>query len=125
VSVVDGDLDGGRDGATGDDAGRRARVAEALARLRAGVDQRRGELASAGAGSDEARRRLVELQRLEWVQEPLCVSPRPVVGRWLVFARKAFFHLFHKWYARPIVRQQNEFNRAASQLGRELTAAQL
>lgn len=104
--------------------GQDQRVAEVLERLRAGVAQRRGEVASAGAGREELRLRLVELQRLEYVQEPVCTSPRPVVGRLLVFARKAFFHLFHKWYARPLLHQQNEFNRAASQLAQELAATQ-
>lgn len=111
--------------AGGDD--REERVARTLAQLRAGVRQRRGELATlsgGAAGRDEARLRLLEVERLEFVREPVATSPRPGVGRLLVFARKAFFHLFHKWYARPLLHQQNELNRALGQLGRELAAGQ-
>jgi hypothetical protein len=103
---------------------RTERVARALAQLRAGVRQRRGEAATLSGGRDEARLRLLEVQRLEFVREPLASSPRPILGRLLVVARKAFFHLFHKWYARPILHQQNELNRALSQLGQELATGQ-
>jgi hypothetical protein len=34
------------------------------------------------------------------------------------------FHLFGKWYARPLVMQQNEHNRAVSQLLEDLVAGQ-
>jgi hypothetical protein len=100
------------------------RVAHALAALKAGVLQRRGELAAIGGGREQARVHLVELQRLEFVREPICASRRPLVGRALVFARKVFFHLFQKWYARPILQQQNDFNRAVSQVARGLAAGQ-
>jgi hypothetical protein len=115
----------------GDDArppagalGSEERVARALASLKAGVRQRRGELATIAGGREQARVHLVELQQLEFVREPICASRRPLVGRALVFARKAFFHLFQKWYARPILQQQNDFNRAVSQVARGLAAGQ-
>ncbi len=91
------------------------RVAEVLARVRAGVRQRQAELATL-AGGEEAKLRLLELKTLEYVEEPLAVSPRPVVGRALVFLRKASFHLVLKWWARPVLQRQNRFNQVASQL---------
>jgi len=105
----------------GDDASR-ARVAAVLDRVRAGVKQRQAELATVDAGREDRRLALVELQGLEWIEEPVPVSPRPGIGRLLVFARKAFFHLFHKWHARPVLHRQNAFNRAAVRLLRDLSA---
>jgi hypothetical protein len=103
-----------------EEAARRQRVAATLQRVQAGVRQRRAELATVGGGREDTRLRLAELKSLEWVEEPTPVSPRPGVGRLLVFVRKAFFHLFHKWYARPVLHQQNGFNRAAAELLAEL-----
>jgi len=99
---------------------RRERVAAALERVQAGVHQRRAELATVAGGREDTRLRLAELKGLEWVEEPVPTSPRPGVGRLLVFVRKAFFHLFHKWYARPLLHQQNAYNRAAAALVAEL-----
>jgi hypothetical protein len=99
-------------------------VGEVLARLRAGVRQRQAELATVGAGTDEARFKLVELTAKEFIQEPIAVSPRPVVGRALVFLRKAMFHLFFKWYMRPVLEQQNAFNQTASRLVQDLVQSQ-
>ena len=106
------------------DEGTDPQVAEVLARLRAGVRQRQAELATLAAGSDEARLKLAELTAKEFVQEPLAMSPRPVLGRLLVFARKAVFHLFYKWYARPVLEQQNAFNQTASRLVADLVQAE-
>jgi len=92
------------------------RVAAVLEQLRSGVRQRMAEVAAVGAGADAARHRLVELASREYVEEPVPVSPRPVVGKLLVFARKAVFHLFLKWYTRPELEQQNSFNESASRL---------
>jgi len=99
-------------------------VEDILARLRAGVRQRRAELATVSAATDEARFKLAELTAKEFIQEPIAVSPRPVVGRLLVFARKAMFHLFFKWYMRPVVEQQNAFNQTASRLIQDLVQAE-
>jgi hypothetical protein len=99
-------------------------VADVLARLRAGVRQRQAELATVGAATDEARFKLAELTAKEFLQEPMAVSPRPVIGRALVFARKAMFHLFFKWYMRPVVEQQNAFNQTASRLVQDLLQAE-
>jgi hypothetical protein len=101
----------------------RARVADALERVRAGVRQRQGELATGPATHRQVRMRLLELQAHELVQPPPCFSPRPVVGRVLVFARKAFFKVFMKWYLHPVLQQQNRYNQVSSQLLQELAEA--
>ena len=67
---------------------------------------------------------VLELQRHEFVQEPVPVSPRPVYGSLLVFVRKAFYHLFVKWHARAVLQQQNSFNQSASRLLSELAQRQ-
>lgn len=100
------------------------RVEEVLHQLRAGVRQRQAEVATIAAGTDEARLKLVELSSKEYIQEPMTVSPRPVVGRLLVFSRKAFFHLFMKWFMRPVLEQQNAFNQTASRLVQDLVQSQ-
>jgi hypothetical protein len=97
------------------------RVDELLARVRAGVRQRQAELATL-AGGEELKLLLLELKTLEYVEEPVAYSPRPLVGRLLVFVRKAMFHLFFKWYARPVRERQNRFNQVASQLLHEMAA---
>ncbi|HTQ81440.1 MAG TPA: hypothetical protein VMM92_15685 [Thermoanaerobaculia bacterium] len=96
------------------------RVGEILAQVRSGVRQRQAEIAAAGTGTEEAQHKLLELKTREYVQEPLCVSPRPVLGRFLVFSRKAVFHLFMKWFSRPVLEQQNLYNQTVSRLLQEL-----
>lgn len=100
-----------------------ARVEAVLDRVRAGVRQRQAELATL-SGGEEIKLRLLELKTLEYVEEPLAYSPRPVVGSLLVFGRKAVFHLFVKWWSRPVLQRQNRFNQVASQLLHELAANQ-
>lgn len=102
----------------------RERLAEILAGLRAAVRQRQGEAATVRAGADELHGLLLDLQRNEFVEEPAPVSPRPVVGRLLVFARKAAYHLLFKWHARAVLAQQNAFNQSASRLIGELAERQ-
>ena len=96
--------------------GDRTEAAAALAALEAAVRQRRGELAALGGVGDELGVRLAELRQREFVQEPRPVSPRPGLGRVIVFVRKAFYHLFFKWHARAVLQQQNEFNQTAAAL---------
>lgn len=100
------------------------RVADVLQQIRSGVRQRQAQVATIAAGTEEARHKLVELTSKEYIQEPINVSPRPVVGRLLVFARKAVFHLFMKWFLRPVVEQQNGFNQTASRLLQDLVQSQ-
>lgn len=95
------------------------RVEEVLERLRAGVRQRQAEVATI-SGSELARHKLAELSAREYVQEPIAVSPRPVLGRWIVLARKAIFHLFLKWFTRPVMEQQNSYNQTVSRLLQDL-----
>lgn len=102
----------------------RERVAAVLAGLDAAVRQRRAELATLGGTGDQARPALAELRTHEVLQEPAAASPRPLVGRLVAFVRKAFFHLFGKWYARPLLLQQNEHNRAVSRLLEDLVEGQ-
>lgn len=99
------------------------RVAAVLERVRAGVRQRQAELATL-AGGEETKLRLLELKTLEYVEEPLAVSPRPGIGPALVFFRKASFHVLFKWWARPVLERQNRFNQVASQLLHELVGTQ-
>jgi hypothetical protein len=99
-------------------------VADVLARLRAGVRQRRAELATVSAGTDEARFKLAELTAKEFIQEPMAVSPRPVIGRALVFLRKAMFHIVFKWYMRPVLEQQNAFNQTVGRLIQDLVQSE-
>lgn len=106
-----------------DEVAERAEVAEVLDRLRSSVRQRQAELTTTGSTSDELRLRLAELQSSEFVDEPVCVSPRPVVGRLLVATRKAVFHLFLKWYLRPLLMQVNRFHSVAGSLLRDLVEA--
>lgn len=103
-----------------DEAVERSEVAEVLDRLRSSVRQRQAELTATGGTSDELRLRLAELQSSEFVEEPVCVSPRPVVGRLLIAARKAVFHLFMKWYLRPLLLQVNRFHSVVGSLVRDL-----
>lgn len=91
------------------------RVEDVLERLRAGVRQRQAEVATI-SGSELARHKLAELAAREYVQEPIAVSPRPVLGRWIVLSRKAIFHLFLKWFMRPVMEQQNSYNQTVSRL---------
>lgn len=72
------------------------------------------------SGADELHGLLIELHRNEFVQEPVPVSPRPGIGRLIVFLRKVVYHLFVKWHARAALQQQNGFNQSASQLLAEL-----
>lgn len=78
--------------------------------------QRQGELAASGRGGDDLAASLAELRRHEFVQEPQPVSPRPGIGRAIVWLRRAVYHLFGKWHARAVLQQQNEFNQSVSAL---------
>ncbi|HYG63102.1 MAG TPA: hypothetical protein VEL74_11015 [Thermoanaerobaculia bacterium] len=99
-------------------------VHEVLQQIRSGVRQRQAQVATVTAGTEEARHKLVELTSKEYIQEPMALSPRPVLGRLLVFSRKAMFHLFMKWFMRPVLEQQNGFNQTASRLLQDLVQSQ-
>jgi len=109
--------------AESDAAAAQERVAQTLNELRSSVRQRQAELATIGDESDEFLLRLADLNSAEFLQEPVAVSPRPLVGPLLVFMRKAFFHLFMKWYLRPVLMQLNSFQGSAAALIRDLVEA--
>ena len=100
------------------------RVAEVLQKVRSGVRQRRAEATTLAAEAEETRNGLLALKAREYVQEPVAFSHRPRWGRLIVFARKAFFHLFLKWFQRPVIEQQNGFNQAAARLIEDLVESQ-
>ena len=90
------------------------RVAETLSRLRAGVRQRQGEVAALNDGG-RLPPGVVDLLARARIEEPIPVSARPVVGRLVVLSRKLAFHLFVKWWVRPVLQQQNRFNQLVAQ----------
>ncbi|HEX4966605.1 MAG TPA: hypothetical protein VF173_37695 [Thermoanaerobaculia bacterium] len=100
------------------------RVAEVLQKVRSGVRQRQAEATTLAAGGEETRGGLLALKAREYVQEPAAFSHRPRWGRFIVFARKAFFHVFLKWFVRPVLEQQNGFNQAAARLIEDLVESQ-
>lgn len=91
---------------------------EVAGRLRAGMQQRRAEVAAL----TDARRgsRVPDLERARYLEEPVSILARPKFGRLIVFSRRVFYRLFLKWYMRPILQQQNGFNAAATQRVQEL-----
>lgn len=109
--------------AESEDAVKRQRIADSFDRLRSSVRQRQAELTTATGQSDDMRLRLAELQAGEFIQEPVAVSPRPVIGPLLVLARKSFFHLFMKWYLRPALMQINQFHGSVGAVVRDLVEA--
>jgi hypothetical protein len=104
----------------------RERVAAALEQLRAGVRQRHAELATMGAsgGALEAHAKLLQVKEHESLREPVAISHRSGLGRWIVLARKAGYKLFGRWMMRPLLEQQNAYNAAATAALAELVEGQ-
>jgi hypothetical protein len=100
------------------------RVAEVLQQLRSGVRQRTAELAVQGEATEEARQGLAAVRAREYVEEPVPLSHRRRLGRPIVLARKLAFHLFFKWYMRPLLEQQNAFNQAAGRVLQDILEAE-
>ena len=120
-----------------DDERERQRVAAVLDQLRAGVRQRRAELATLGASGGSAasatsgdgldadlQGKLLQVRQSEYVREPVPHSHRPGLGRWIVLARKAGYKLFGKWLVRPLLEQQNAHNAASAALLQELAESE-
>jgi hypothetical protein len=112
------------------DLAERERVAAVLDQLRAGVRQRRAEVATLapldlaslgaeGSGGD-LQGLLLQLRQSEFVREPVPTSHRAGLGRWIVLARKAGYKLFGRWLVRPLLEQQNAYNQAAAAALQEL-----
>jgi len=80
--------------------------------LREGVERRRSQLAGQSRTLSSAG--LHELESTEFLEEPPAVSAKPLLGGVIVWSRKAFRHLFLRWYTVPLLRQQNSFNRNAT-----------
>lgn len=99
---------------------RQAEVAEILARLKAAVRQRTAERQTIPESAEGLRARLLELKELEALDEPRPVSPRPLAGAAIVFLRKVVYHLFLKWYLRPLVERDNRFRQLSVRLLSEL-----
>jgi hypothetical protein len=116
-------------------------VAETLQALRSGVRQRQAEVATlggfggaggacgmgmgeGGAGVTGLAQGLLAVKSHEYVEEPVAFSHRPRFGKLIVVARKAFFHLFLKWFIRPVLAQQNAFNQAAGRMLQDLAEAE-
>jgi hypothetical protein len=118
-------------GASSADVAADPQVAEVLQSLRSGVRQRQAEAATVGGlagGSSVSPGGLaasfLAVRSHEYVQEPVPFSHRARYGKLIVFARKAFFHLFLKWFLRPALAQQNAFNQAAARLLQDLAEAE-
>ncbi len=86
-------------------------VAQVVQQLRTGIQKRRSELAGE---AEIGQGGLPDLERTQVVEEPIAVCSQPILGRLIVFMRKVFSHFCLKWYMRPLLQQQNSFNRAAS-----------
>jgi len=99
-------------------------VAEVLQQLRSGVRQRVAELAAAPADTGGTRAKLIEVRSREFVREPMPFSHRARLGGVIVWTRKVVYHLFLKWFTRPLLEQQNAFNQASSAVAQELAARQ-
>ncbi|MCZ6726930.1 MAG: hypothetical protein O7A98_06185 [Acidobacteria bacterium] len=96
------------------------RVAEILGQVRAGVRQRQAELATLDSELRDLPPTLARVQDLQYIEEPDCVSHRPIVGRVIVLAKKFVYQAFMKWFMSSLIEQQNAFNRASTQALRDL-----
>lgn len=100
-------------------------VAAILQQIRSGVRQRAAETGTAGApGTEAARQGLLALRQREFVAEPVPFSHRASLGRAIVLVRKGVYHLFLKWFTRPLLEQQNGFNQAVARLLQDLIEAE-
>jgi hypothetical protein len=102
-----------------------ARVADTLARIRAGVRRRHAWTATMSESARLIPSTLAQVQAAQQLQEPVPTSHRGLVGRPLVFAKKVVYRLFMRWYMRAIVEQQTAFNRAVTTALQDLHARQL
>lgn len=96
------------------------RVAEVLEQVRAGVRQRQAELATLDADLRSLPPALTRAQDLQYIEEPDCVSHRPIVGHVIVLAKRIVYQAFMKWFMSSLIEQQNAFNRAATRALRDL-----
>lgn len=91
-----------------------ARVADALARIRTGVRQRRAWSATRSDDSVNGPLALAQVQAAQRIEQLIPTSHRGVLGIPIVFAKKVVYRLFMQWYLRSLVQQQNAFNRSVT-----------
>lgn len=94
---------------------------EVVESLREGMRRQRAALAA--ADESHGGETLSDLEDSWNVNEPSGMSGRPVFGRLITFLRKVVKITILRWYTRPILQQQNLFNRAAKRRIEELTSA--
>lgn len=100
--------------------GDRPAVESVADHLRRAISSHRAALAAA---ETVARRGgLPDLETVRVLEEPPTASARPTVGWAVTWWRKVLKHLALAWYVRPVLGQQNDFNRAASLRIAELVA---
>jgi hypothetical protein len=98
-----------------------AQVAETLAQVRAAV---RREHAATATISADARRLVQRLEATRTLAEPVAHSHRAWLGRLVSVTRQTVYRVFTRWYLRPMLEQQNAFNRAVCDALREIVDAQ-
>ena len=72
---------------------------------------------------DMLRERIADIESKMLLEEQPFVSHAPLVGRPIVLLRTAWNWMSTKWYALPLITQQNEFNMAVTQSLREAVTA--
>ena len=88
--------------------------------LRRAISSHRAALAA--AETVVSRGGLPDLESVRVLDEPPTTSARPAIGWAVTWWRKVFKHFALAWYVRPVLGQQNDFNRAASLRIAELVA---
>ncbi|MBN1888128.1 MAG: hypothetical protein JW850_09065 [Thermoflexales bacterium] len=72
---------------------------------------------------DSLRAHVAELESKMLIKEMPFVSHAPLVGRLIVAVRNAWNWMSTKWYALPLLTQQNSYNMAVTQALRETITA--
>ena len=91
---------------------------DVIRELQEGIRRRRAWLAA--ETGDAGSELLPDLERSRHLDEPPATSAYPLIGPFIGFVRKLSRRILLAWYVRPILRQQNRFNDAASARIREL-----
>ncbi|MFN8483724.1 MAG: hypothetical protein U0768_11860 [Anaerolineae bacterium] len=105
-----------------DDAAPTVDVAALMAELRAEIQAARAPAPSTPPPSTDAiARRLDVLERQAAVFERPFLSQVPVLGPAIAGVREGWNSVSTKWYVRPMLQQQNEFNLAVVRLLGDLT----
>lgn len=89
-------------------------MADVLAQVRAGVRQRQALLATRPEDPRELPASLAQVLATQHLERPVPRSHRRWLGPPIVFAKKAVYHLFMKWYLASLFEQQAAFDRAVA-----------